>query len=474
MFRRQDVTDRPFSNRGFMRVAGVIGVVIVVGVFVLAKFGDARPGEAAAQAPATAGPLSAATTSPTVSSQDQADRAEVQARLQGGVAGTGALRDGYGGAVAQLDATAAQLDEHGNPKVGSVFATGQAAVVGGSSPAPVGPAATVAPDGTNLGTAGMHVVGRSTGGVVTSDVPPGASGGTIAVLSNGGAVPLPTTPAQGRLAERAAAERAARTAGLDPSYGGSTQIALASATAGGPPMTPLGAATPDPSAVARAQYIAQVTNATPAPFVRRKPASPFLLREGTHIPLVLDGPINTDHPVIQVAHIPSDVRDSIWKRYVLLPRDTEALVKVDTAGLGASRVTVRIVRFNFPDGTYMDLTDQAGTGPDGEGGFGGQVNDHRGRIFTAALLTAGLSAIPIVAAGGSGTPLTGQTAGQVVAGQVATQIAAAGSQVVQVRVNQPPTIFVPASKIQAMVLDRDIDFTAPYVPQYPTPTGGPS
>jgi len=239
-------------------------------------------------------------------------------------------------------------------------------------------------------------------------------------------------------------------------------------------MTPLGAATPDPSAVARAQYIAQVTNATPAPFVRRKPASPFLLREGTHIPLVLDGPINTDHPVIQVAHIPSDVRDSIWKRYVLLPRDTEALVKVDTAGLGASRVTVRIVRFNFPDGTYMDLTDQAGTGPDGEGGFGGQVNDHRGRIFTAALLTAGLSAIPIVGAGGSGTPLTGQTAGQVVAGQVATQIAAAGSQVVQVRVNQPPTIFVPASKIQAMVLDRDIDFTAPYVPQYPTPTGGPS
>lgn len=477
MYRRTDVSGRPFSNRGFMRVLLVIGIVLMAGVVALAKFGDVRPTPNAL--PTTAAVvMSGATAEPGANAVDQADTERMKAAINDRRSNMRDVRQGYGGAVADLDQTADQLDKNGNPKPGSPYATGSSSQTGGAgtgtggSAAPAGPAATVAPDGSNLGSAGTHVGNYN--GVSTNDVPPGSSGGAIQIAQNGLPIAMPTSPAQGRLAERAAAESAARTAGLRPSSGPAS-TAVAMATGGGPTVAQPESPTADQgsaaAAAARALYIqqvAQASGATPAPLVRRTPSSPFLLRMGTNITLVADAPLNSDNPVIVTAHVTQDVRDSIWKRYVLLPANTGVVIKLDSAGLGATRVTVKIIRFNFPDGTYMDLPDQSGTGPDGEGGFGGQVNDHRGRVFSAAILTGALSAIPIIAAGGAGSALTGQTPAQAVGGQVATQISSAGSQIVQRNMTQAPTIFVPAASIQGMVLDRDIPFAAPWVPNYPT------
>jgi type IV secretion system protein VirB10 len=198
---------------------------------------------------------------------------------------------------------------------------------------------------------------------------------------------------------------------------------------------------------------------------RFSPLSPYEILASSVIPATLITGIDSDEPGLLSAQIREDVYDTKTGRYLLIPRGSRlvGLYKSDLQ-YGQSRVLVAWSRLIFPDTTSIDLLNMPGADVGGFAGFGGDVDNHYGKIFGAALLTSILAAGLELAQPQSETSSIFQqpSAGQVLGQAVGQQLSQTASSIINKNLNIPPTLYVAKGYPFIVFVDRDIVLPGPY------------
>ena len=196
---------------------------------------------------------------------------------------------------------------------------------------------------------------------------------------------------------------------------------------------------------------------------RFAPISRFEITASSVIPAALITGIDSEQPGLITAQVREDVYDTKTGHYMLIPRGSRlvGLYKSDVQ-YGQSRVLVAWQRLIFPDTTSIDLMDMSGADVQGGAGFGGDVDNHYGRIFGAALLTSILAAGVQLSQPQQGNVFTTPSAAQAAGQAVGQQVAQTGTQIVSKSLNIPPTIHVAKGYPFLVVVDRDIILPGPY------------
>jgi type IV secretion system protein VirB10 len=102
----------------------------------------------------------------------------------------------------------------------------------------------------------------------------------------------------------------------------------------------------------------------------------FLVPKGTYIPCILDTAIQSDQAGMVACTLPRDVYGADGT-VVLLDRGSQVLGEYRSATLtyGKRRIFVLWDRVRTPEGVIVDMA-SPGTGPLGEAGMGGQIDNH--------------------------------------------------------------------------------------------------
>jgi type IV secretory pathway VirB10-like protein len=194
------------------------------------------------------------------------------------------------------------------------------------------------------------------------------------------------------------------------------------------------------------------------------PNSPFEIKAGSIIPATLVTAIDSDLPGLVVAQIRQSIFDSVTGRFLLIPQGARLVGTYDSRiAYGQDRLLVTWSRIIYPDGSSSDLQSMAGTDLSGRSGFDAQVDNHTRKLFQGAIL------LSIIGAGAqlsqpqqSATNGSAPTVGQVIAGNLGTQISNTASQVTQRQLNVQPNLRVPAGYQFDVVVDHDIVVARPY------------
>lgn len=196
---------------------------------------------------------------------------------------------------------------------------------------------------------------------------------------------------------------------------------------------------------------------------RFAPLSPFEITASSVIPAALITGIDSEEPGLITAQVREDVYDTKTGHYMLIPRGSRlvGLYKSDLQ-YGQTRVLVAWQRLIFPDTTSIDLMDMSGADVQGGAGFGGEVDNHYGKIFGAALLTSILAAGVQLSQPQQSNVFNTPSAGQALGQAVGQQVAQVGTQIVGKSLNIPPTIHVAKGYPFLVVVDRDIVLPGPY------------
>ncbi len=206
----------------------------------------------------------------------------------------------------------------------------------------------------------------------------------------------------------------------------------------------------------------------------RRPATPYVLQEGTMIPATLITGINSELPGNIIAIVNRDVYDSIQQKYLLIPEGTKLIGSYKgSIALGQEKLLMSWNRIIFPDGKSLVLPSINSYDLQGQSGVTGDVDKHFWSTFlkSAALSVIGASvsvATQDQTRGGIFTNRT-QGVGELTAQQVATTFNRIATQVLSRNLNRRPTIHIPQGKQFLVFLAGDITFPHPYRYNPPKP-----
>lgn len=163
---------------------------------------------------------------------------------------------------------------------------------------------------------------------------------------------------------------------------------------------------------------------------------------GTPVRGSLDDRIVSTMPGKVFGHVTYDVRASLKPYPIVIPVGSTIVGRYDaTVRPGDDRVLVAWDYIQMPDGRIFDLGGMSGSENDGSNGLVADVNDHRGRIYTTAFIGSILSAGAQLAQPASATGAY-PTVGQTLAGAAGTSIANSTNQILQAKLQEPPTLTV--------------------------------
>lgn len=184
-----------------------------------------------------------------------------------------------------------------------------------------------------------------------------------------------------------------------------------------------------------------------------------LLFTGAIIPASLVTELNSESPGPVIAQVTQSIYDSATGRTLLIPQGARLIggYKSSTR-YGQSRVAITWSRLIMPDGTEISL-DEAALSPDGAAGINGEVDNHFGDIFGAALLG---TVINVGVATTEDPQLTFSGIGAVsrdpvdaaIADGVQRSASAVTNRVVDRGLSIPPTICVPAGARISVIVTR--------------------
>jgi type IV secretory pathway VirB10-like protein len=101
---------------------------------------------------------------------------------------------------------------------------------------------------------------------------------------------------------------------------------------------------------------------------------------------VLTG-INSDLPSVVTAQVTSDVYESIYQKYVLIPRGSKLIGLYNSQiSPGQERLLVAMTRLILPDGTWISLTGILAADSIGQSGMTSEVNNHFLKMFGSSLI----------------------------------------------------------------------------------------
>lgn len=189
----------------------------------------------------------------------------------------------------------------------------------------------------------------------------------------------------------------------------------------------------------------------------KTPATPWMVFQGTRVPIVTREAVNSDLPGQVTALSTSPVYDSINQCAVMIPAGTK-FIGTYSADIrpGQSRLLLAYRRMIFPDGRSVELDGAQAVDQRGAAGAEGDVNNHFLQMFGYGFAVALLSNS---ATGGSGVTVTqpnGASTTTTVAGQVLADI---GTRVMTRNATIPPTISLDVGSRMFVTIVRDIALT---------------
>jgi type IV secretion system protein TrbI len=208
------------------------------------------------------------------------------------------------------------------------------------------------------------------------------------------------------------------------------------------------------------QHTSQIATAALLP-----PVSPFMLRQGTHLPVSLDQWLTSDAQGAWVARVTADVYDSIRSRHLLIPAGSTLFgfseVAEDTNQQPTLMLAARTLQ--LPNGQSLDLGRTFGQNGQGIQGVSDEVNRHLfqryGSTVLLSLITAGIRMASYQ--GGSSdrfylSPAEAATQG---AGE---GLGKAAGEELRRTLHIRPTVTVPLGYNFTVTLVQDYGFTGPY------------
>ena len=192
---------------------------------------------------------------------------------------------------------------------------------------------------------------------------------------------------------------------------------------------------------------------------RQPPLSPMEVKAGTVIPGLLLVGINSDLPGAVVGQVSENVYDTATGRFLLIPQGTRIIGVYDSRIThGQSRVAIVWNRLIYPDGSSLNIAGSPGTDMAGYSGIRGRVNNHYGRLITAALFSSVFVAAAEIAAPNRGNN-NNPSPSDVLAETTGMTIANLGARMADRALNIQPTITVrPGHRFNVMVM-QDVVFT---------------
>jgi len=171
------------------------------------------------------------------------------------------------------------------------------------------------------------------------------------------------------------------------SAGARDPFAALAQAAGDAPTLPSGPATQDPNL--QSSKIAfsgeALDEAIYNPHRIVDPASPYQVMAGTIIPASLITGLNSDLPGTIIAQVTQPIYDTVTGGHLLIPQGARLIGRYDSrVSFGQERALVVWDRVLFPDGSSIQIDALPGADQEGYSGLSDRVDNHWGRVFTAA------------------------------------------------------------------------------------------
>lgn len=167
--------------------------------------------------------------------------------------------------------------------------------------------------------------------------------------------------------------------------------------------------------------------------------------------------IESDLPGTVIAQVTQPVYDSATHSTVVIPAGTRLFGGYDEETVSSSsRLLMGFNRLIFPDGEEFDIGRMPGSDSIGTAGFGGDVDRHRGTLYTSAILLTVLAA-----AESQVTPQTGGLYGNTsVTGQVQSaagaELSQLGNKILNNAIDRPATIIIRPPYAFQIIVTRDL------------------
>ena len=182
-----------------------------------------------------------------------------------------------------------------------------------------------------------------------------------------------------------------------------------------------------------------------------------LLVEGTLIPAVLVGGINSELPGRVGALVRQDVFDSVGGGELLIPRGSRLVGAYDHAVVwGQRRVLVAWQRLVFPDGRSVELQGMPGADAQGRAGLGDRANHHLASTFGRALMLSAISAGVQLGQPQESTDGGAPSTRQILAGAVAQELGRTANEVLRRQLQRAPTLEVRSGYRFNVVVTADL------------------
>lgn len=113
--------------------------------------------------------------------------------------------------------------------------------------------------------------------------------------------------------------------------------------------------------------------------------SPYQVMAGTVIPASLITGLNSDLPGTIIAQVTQPVFDTVTGEYTLIPQGSRLIGRYDSrVSFGQERALIVWDRIIFPNGSSVQIDALPGADLGGYAGLSDKVDNHWGRVFTAA------------------------------------------------------------------------------------------
>ena len=207
--------------------------------------------------------------------------------------------------------------------------------------------------------------------------------------------------------------------------------------------------------------------------------APFVLPQGTLVPVTLETSVNSDIPGVMIARTSSDVLDRT-RRHVLIPRGSQIVSNYSSNGVTGDRLQVSVSRLNLSDGRSVDFSGSQMHDAQGGRGLKDQVVRHvlpklgAGAALAVGGLAGGIAnrrdrTLILTNPDGSQSVLPSSSeVGYEAAGGAARGAERAIEAATRPALTRPNTIVLRPGLQAMIVLTEDIDMVQPYFS-----TGGP-
>ena len=189
------------------------------------------------------------------------------------------------------------------------------------------------------------------------------------------------------------------------------------------------------------------------------------LKAGTVIPGILMTGVNSDLPGTVMGQVSENVWDTSYGRYVLIPKGTKILGVYDShVTYGQKRVLVVWNRLIFPNGTSLNISGSPGLDQSGYAGMRGKVDEHWGRLITAALLASlFVTGAEIISPRDNRNNYSqAKTPGEIAGEQAANAILDMSSKIMSKNMDIQPTITIRPGRRFNIFVEKDVVFPEPY------------